>query len=262
MPRHRRLRVARHPQLAPAHRRHQVGLEQRAAVGHGGGGRGELEGGHRDPLPEGDVGFGQGTPVLHPVEDAGALARQVDPRQPAEAEAADGTVEALVAQPQGRLDDPDVARLGDHLGEGQPAVALVVADVDAEKGDAPHLAVEHVVRLDQAGVEGRRRGDDLERRAGLVDVHDRPVAPLGLVIAAEVVGIERRVAGHGQHAARLRVEEEGAPPLRAPRLDGAHQLALHDVLHGGVERQVEVVSRLGLGEGEAGGDQRAALGIA
>ena len=80
---------------------------------------------------------------------------------------------------------------------------------------------------------------DLEGRARLVGVGDRPAAArLGARVRV-AVRVERRDGGHREDLARPRVEDDGGGRPGVRLLPHPRELALGDVLEAGVERQPE-----------------------
>ncbi len=93
-----------------------------------------------------------------------------------EPEVRDLVEERALAQPLGDLDGPDVRRLGQDLAGGEPLGAVVLGVVE---GVGPHRQrarhVEGLVGGDHIVGQGRREGDQLEDRSGLVDLGDGAV---------------------------------------------------------------------------------------
>ena len=81
------------------------------------------------------------------------------------------------------------------------------------------------------------------------------VGQIGLV-AVGVIGIEIRLAGHGQNGAGVHVHDDGAAPvLHVVGGDGLVEVPFYDLLDGGVQGEDQVVAVLGLkGGGAAVGD--------
>ena len=77
-------------------------------------------------------------------------------------------------------------------------VRLVVVDDAAGESHLSSLAVDHVVRSGDVLLECRGVGDQLEDRAGLVDVADRVVLQQRGRGVAGLVGIEGGTDGEGQ----------------------------------------------------------------
>src|SRR5207245_3203553 len=89
-------------------RAHELRLHEAPAVGDGREGRDHLDGGHGDLLADGHGGEGQGRPLWRGPKLAAALPGQAEPDGPAETEAGDVLVVALLAQLESRLDGADV----------------------------------------------------------------------------------------------------------------------------------------------------------
>ena len=90
--------------------------------------------------------------------------------------------------------------------------------------------VEHRVGVGAALLEDGSDGDDLGGGPGLEDVGDRPIAAVGLVGRAGVVGVE---GGHGREredVAGARVHDDDGAALRAGRHDLVGECTLGDVL--------------------------------
>ena len=83
-----------------------------------------------------------------------------------------------------------------------------VVDLARAEGDVTRVAVDEIGGADQAFFDRRRRGDDLERRAGLVGVLDRPVAASDQVGAAELVRVEGRPVRKREDFAGLRLHDD------------------------------------------------------
>ena len=109
----------------------------------------------------------------------------------------------------------------------------------ALEGDEAGAAIDQVGRLQDAFFDRRRRGDDLERRARLVEILNRAIAPLVLGRAAVRVGIERRIVGQREDLAGLWIQDHGGPALRPVGLHTRFQFALDDVLQRQIDRQLD-----------------------
>ena len=110
-----------------------------------------------------------------------AFRRGVPRRYAAETEVVNVLIEAVGADLERQLDGGDVAGLLKRLVDGdrrRSAVALVVMNDAAGERDLAALAVDHVVGLGDVWIDRRGVSDELEDRAGLVDVAD------GVVLAA------------------------------------------------------------------------------
>ncbi len=178
---HRRRGVLRRPRLPPAHRRHHVRAQQRAAVGHRGGGAGELERRHRDPLAEGDVGLGRAGPQRSTLCRMPALSpgrsMPVGLPKPKLADGARRT--ALSPIRRATLMTPTLLDCAITSAKVSRPYGLWSRTRMSRKRviDRPSRSRKRRSRPHHAGLQGRGGGDDLERRARLVDVGDRPVAP-------------------------------------------------------------------------------------
>ena len=153
------------------------GATNTPAVGHGVVGVEDLLGGHRVVLADGGGADGRAGPV------AGARAPGPGTRPGSSSPVGWPNPRLLIwasrrvlAQPLGDLDGAEVGGLGQDLAgrEVLGAVGLgVVEGVGPHRQGGRH--VDHLVGGGQAVGQGRREGDQLEDRAGLVDLGDRRV---------------------------------------------------------------------------------------
>ena len=215
-------------------------LHQRSAVGDRADGGRHLQRRDADLIAH---GHRRERAVVHPhrvPDDARVLAAEVRAQRLAESVAADVAAQPLRPEPQSHLDRADVARLDDDVGERERAVAMDVEDrLAAANLDEARRAVDPVVGPDHALLQGRRCGDDLERRPGLVEVLDGAVAPLALVGPAERVRVERRPVGEREDLAGQRIHDHRAAAGGTVLFDARAQLALGDVLQVLIDGQLE-----------------------
>ena len=116
---------------------------------------------------------------------------------------------------------------------------MEVADPVAADPDESRADVEDLVGFDGVLLECRRRGHDLEGRAGLVHVLHGAIAALRRRCGTERVGVERRRAGERQHLAGLRVEHHNRTRIRVVGANPRPELALDDVLEMLVDGQLD-----------------------
>ena len=244
-------RSARHRRRVDApvrrdHAGHDPRLPVDAAAGDGADPRDHLQRGHRDPLPERDVGEPDVAPLVDRPHDARALAWQADSCGVPEPEPPERFGEGVTPEAARDLGGADVARELEHLGDGQHAVSVRVVDRVLADHHLAHQAVEAVVRLHHARVERRGDGERLHGRARLVGVGDGPVAGLRLGGADRLVRVERRHRRHRQHLARARVHHDRHGALGMVLGGAGRQRALGD------ERQVAVDGQHGVVAAGAG----------
>ena len=96
-----------------------------------------------------------------------------------------------------------------------------------------------IFRADESFFEGRAGGDDLERRSGLVEILDGPIATGGLGSARVAVGIERRGVGEGQDLAGCGVHDDDRSADGTIFLHALPQFALGDALEVLVDGQFQ-----------------------
>ena len=143
-----------------------------------------------------------------------------------------------------------------NVGHRQNAVAVVrLVDHAPEELDRAVTAVDGGLGAQRGGLERRRDSDDLEYRArleghrdGVVEARRGRLAGLG-----RLIGVEDRIAGHGQDVARVRVHDYGASAGGVVVFAGGAQLALGHELDALVDAEGDVLARRGLG-GNLGGD--------
>src|SRR5262249_19928339 len=104
-----------------------------------------------------------------------SLAGKLNSGLRSEAEGAYVAVKALVSQAQRDLDSADVTGILQHLSHRQRAVRLVIMNETPVDGDGSHLAIHHFVGIGEPLFQRRSQRDDLETRAGLVNVADGAV---------------------------------------------------------------------------------------
>ena len=190
-------------------------------------------------------------PVGH---QPGTLARQIDRERLAEPEPARHRRDRIDADAPGEVVEVDVAGLGDAVDQLQPAVTPTLPAVElvvAELNGA--VAGDFVVRPGHAALEGRERGQQLERRARRVLAADRLVdqgrvgaaRELAPGVLGEAVGerarVEGRHRGERQHVPGLDVEDHDRSALLGaqPLVDIALQVE--------VDGEVEVATGLAVG---------------
>ena len=98
---------------------HQLGLDERAPVGHRVVGIEDLEGADGVHLPDGQRHEVGRLPLGRRGQQAGRLAREVESGGLAESQVLDLGQQALLPQPLGDLRRPDVGGLGQDLGGGE-----------------------------------------------------------------------------------------------------------------------------------------------
>ncbi len=118
-------------------------------------------------------------------------------------------------------------------------MSLVLFDDAWTERESARIGVDEIGDLEDAFLEGRRRGHDLERRARLVDVLNRPVALLVVSGLLDRVGIERRVTREREDFSRVRIHDDGGAAGRAIGFHTGRQLALSDVLQVQIERELD-----------------------
>jgi hypothetical protein len=134
------------------------------------------------------------------------------------------------------------------------SLPLSLTTVSGSISPSSSAAVEqHGARRDQASLQGGRRGDQLERRAGRVEALDRSVGQRGIVLLrgqravlplgdrpGEDRGVEGGARSHCQHLAVLGVHHHEGP-RQAEGAEGPLGVGLEV----GVDGETDVVSRLG-----------------
>jgi len=168
------------------------------------------------------------------------LARQIDAGLPTEAEGLDSGAEAVDPKTLGDLGAADVARLRDHLREGENAVRMGVADDAFADRIAAVLTVDAFARVDDVPLDRGGGEKGLEGGAWLVDVGDGAVAIAVRAGGAAAVGIEARRGRHGEHLTGLRVERHQRPGGGAEVAYGALELVLRNALQRRVDGQFDV----------------------
>ena len=197
-------------------------------------------------------------------KNAQGLALQVDAASVYQTKILHIAVELLRTQAQPVGDEGRVAGVARRLLQGLMSVAGAIAAMD---GGVQHMdgarAVKGGVLVNDPLLQGRRQGQHLEGRAGLIGVVDGPVAPLAqlgirqiqltvlhqgckpaLIDGGGIVQIIGGAGGHGQDRPGLHIHDDARSPLS---LGGGHHLAqglLHIVLHCCVQRQHNVASVL------------------
>ena len=218
--------------------RYHVGLHQLAAVDHGADRRRHFEVGDLAALAESAGGqLHRAHPVGGIVEALFRLGRQVDAGGLPEAEGGKIAAEGLFSQPGTDLDEALIAGVFEGLGHGLCSVALVVGAVEPGPRHRDGLAaVEAGMLGDSPGVQRGGAGDELEDAAGLVQVADGFVPPLGLLgqlqcggpcAAGEgfhlrpgggvendagLVGVVGGGGGHGQHRPGVHIHHDAHRP--------------------------------------------------
>ena len=92
------------------------------------------------------------------------------------------------------------------------------------------FAVDAALGAHQPAFQRASRGDDLERRARLDNVHDRPVFARLNRHPVALVEVVVRAVGHCQHLPRRRPHDDAGGHLGPELLHGRVHLAFHDVL--------------------------------
>ena len=128
-------------------------------------------------------------------------------------------------------------------------VALVVVNHAAGKRDLAALAVDRVVGRGDMLIERGRVGDQLEDRAGLVDIADRVVPQQCRRGVAKVVGVERGPDGERQNLAGVHVLHDDGAVVRLRFLHGVIEGSLGHELNILVDGEHQVLARLGLALG-------------
>ncbi len=113
-------------------------------------------------------------------------------------------------------------------------------------GDLAALAVDHVVGRGDVLIHRRGVGDELEGRAGLVDVADRVVAQQCGRGVAKLVGIERGPDGEGENLAGVHVLHDDGAVERLRLLHGVIERALGHELNVLVDGENEIAAGLGV----------------
>src|SRR3972149_11583835 len=114
----------------------------------------------------------------------------------------------------------------------------VVADVAIGDPDSALPAGDALVLGGNPFLESRGCGDHLERRARLVDVGNRTIAPVTLRGIAESVRVEARKRRHRAELAGRRPHHDRDPAPRTALADGGCELGLGDVLKVLVEGEI------------------------
>ena len=143
------------------------------------------------------------------------------------------------------LSDEDrahVARHGDHVGDGNTTVGVVVVNDLPRQCESSEPGVDSFVGADHTRLEGASNQEDLERGAGLDGVVKGPGAGLRVVELAEEIGVEARGFGQGQDVTGPRVEHhhDAAPGPRL--LDAALQCVFYLGLERGVDGESDVAA--------------------
>ena len=183
------------------------------------------------------------------MQDAGRFARQSQGGLAAETEALDVVVEVFFGDQFGHFVCPDVAGVGQHILDREPAVHLIVLEPDL----AAHFfvafvpgvwrAVNRAVELHLAQVECCGKGDDLHRRAGFVQVSHGHVAPLGPTIRVLLL---QGLAGHGQDGTADRVHQHGLNLLGVVLFVGPEKDVFQLLLEVHVNREDNALAMPGL----------------
>ena len=189
---------------------HEVDRRQHAAVRDRGVRARHLEHGDSDFLAERHRRQRERAPARCVREEAGGLPFQLDARLLSESERPDRLVERGAAERHRDVRDPDVRGMREDVPDGQRAPAFSAVLVNRVRPDRERAspAVDRVVERDGPGVERGRGRHDLERRAGLVNVCERPAAPRLRLHVAVAVRIERGERGERENRARGRIEND------------------------------------------------------
>ena len=164
-----------------------------------------------------------------------------------EPEAAHPLVELRRPELQPDRDRADVGRLGEDVGHGQrPAAAALVRLVDRAVGHLDRRPDRELrARRDQPLLQRAGDRERLERRAGLVGEADRAVLARVLGRLVDVVRVDARPVGHREDLAVARVHHDGGRAARLVELPDLGEDRLRALLDRGVDREAEVLARLG-----------------
>ncbi len=119
-------------------------------------------------------------------------------------------------------------------------------DDPAVEINLPALAVDHVVGRGDLRVHGRGIGDELEGRAGLVDIADGVVAQQVGLGVAKLVGIEGGTDGEGENLAGVHILHDDGAVERLRFLHGVIERALGHELDVFVDGEHQVAAGLGV----------------
>ena len=213
--------------VAAADRRDDARLDEDAAVEHRGVRLGELDGRHRDALPERPVRDVDLRPVRgrRVAHETRRLIGEVDPGRLTEAHRGPRVEQILgrclgrLAQAQRDLGRDHVARVRDRVLERHPAPGLVVGVVDMRPAVVDdELAGVLDLRLGRHGValERGHGGHHLEHRARLVDAgHDGVDEPARVRRSRSRCSRSRRRWGSCRTHRPRRCTDRARPPRRA-----------------------------------------------
>ena len=123
---------------------------------------------------------------------------------------------------------------------------VVVNDAAARHLDLAALAVDHVVGVGDVLIERRGVGDQLEGRAGLVDIAHRVILQQRGSGAAKLVGIEGGANGERENLAGVHVLHDHGAVVGVGRLHVVVERALGHELDVFVDGELEILARLGL----------------
>ena len=135
----------------------------------------------------------------------------------------------------------------DDLPKRQDIEKVRVPDDAAAHTNHPAAAIDALVLSRDAFLKRGRRGDELERRAGLIDIRDRAVSPMSFGIVAVTIGVEARKRRDSENLTRLRAHHDRDTALRVALTDGLLELRFRDVLQVLVDREKGRAARPRLG---------------
>ncbi len=136
-------------------------------------------------------------PVFTLWQQPCALPRQAQPCICAKPEVSIGINQMLDRHRQREPGDAGVARFLQDPGHGQFRIITHVADTMPVKGI--RVGINDAVRLDQPLLQSRHQHQRFDGRTGLERIADRPVAEIVYRRAFPVIGVEIRVARHGEN---------------------------------------------------------------
>jgi len=126
----------------------------------------ELQRGYPDTLAKTSGRQLDGAPFLARSYQSSNLPRQTDPGSNAESEASHVTIVALISQLHGNFGRSNIARVFDHLGNGEPTVGVDVVDDMTGQGELAIFAKDAIPFLDHTFFQCPAHDKDLESGTG------------------------------------------------------------------------------------------------
>src|SRR6185436_17974413 len=106
----------------------------------------------------------------------------------------------------------------------------MIMNQPARNRDLTHLTIDSVVGSHQAFLDRSRVSNDLESRAGLINILERAIGATLRLVFGWLIRIKSGRVGQGENLTGMRIHNDRSPGLRMGPLDGAKQGLLRAVL--------------------------------